>query len=427
MAHRSLLTCYGLALALLAFAISPSARSQEFRFEADLDPFVNLPGAYKLTPGSLAEMFPQGDMRANPYFEWLDQAKTRAIFKRHPAGNVEVDLTLMKGEVPVQEMIVDFKNGTFLGITISIFNRGDAGKLDKEDFDKQFMLVGRHLGEQLATKPRGRQGKIERGILTSGFTWISARGMAVLEYNPGVRSANKKIEFLRMRLCRRDAKGAYAAAMQDRVGASVRTSQLPSFVKKESNGNIYVSQIPMVDQGGKGYCVVASIQRLFEYYGVPCDMHQLAQITGADPNRGTSAFYTNKALTQIDHLFKMRYDCIGILGERGGLRELIDEEKGYVGEAVEGRDFKKAIQKYTDSGIPLLWCLNLNPASYPEDPPLSEQTRGGHMRLIIGYNDKTDHILFSDSWGAGHEVKSMAMNHAYSATTGLFMMKPVTN
>ena len=41
------------------------------------------------------------------------------------------------------------------------------------------------------------------------------------------------------------------------------------------------------------------------------------------------------------------------------------------------------------------------------------------MRLTIGYNDDEDTSIFSDSWGAGHEFKTMKTNHAYQATSGL--------
>ena len=65
---------------------------------------------------------------SNPYFQWLTKEKDRAIFKRQPATNLEVDLTILKGTVPVEELIVDFQDGKFLGVTISIFNRGDGGR-----------------------------------------------------------------------------------------------------------------------------------------------------------------------------------------------------------------------------------------------------------------------------------------------------------
>ena len=40
------------------------------------------------------------------------------------------------------------------------------------------------------------------------------------------------------------------------------------------------------------------------------------------------------------------------------------------------------------------------------------------MRMIIGYNDKTKAILFSDSWGAGHELKQMKMGMPTKRLTG---------
>jgi len=407
--------------------LASQAPAQQFQFKADLDPFIFLPGAYQLGPEKVEELFPRGSMSKNPNFQWLTSDHSRAIFKRRPAGNVETNLTLLKGTVPVQEMIVDFLGGKFLGATVSVFNRGDGGTMSKADFDKAFMSLGKHLGEQLQTRPRRREGNIKRGILTSGYIWISDRGMAVLEHNPEA-GAGGDIEFLRLRLCQRNAGGAYAAAMDDRNGATVRTPTLVANVKREANGNVFISHIPMVDQGGKGYCVVASVQRLFEYYGVPCDMHQLAQIAQSDPEAGTSTAKTNAELGAIDHLFKMRYECLVVNHEGRLVEPFMENDQMYIrnnAKSWDAKDFGKTVRKYVDAGIPLLWSLQVG--RFKEEPPLSEQTSGGHMRLIIGYNDQQGKLLFSDSWGAGHELKSMSEGDARSATTGLFLMKPVTN
>ncbi len=37
---------------------------------------------------------------------------------------------------------------------------------------------------------------------------------------------------------------------------------------------------------------------------------------------------------------------------------------------------------------------------------------------------KTNEVLFTDSWGAGHELKRMQLMDAYQATLGLFSMSP---
>lgn len=81
------------------------------------------------------------------------------------------------------------------------------------------------------------------------------------------------------------------------------------------------------------------------------------------------------------------------------------------------------LRKSIDAGIPLLWSLGLG--QFQEEPPLSEQTSGGHMRMIIGYNEKENKIVFSDSWGAGHEYKTINADDALKATQGLFSMKPI--
>lgn len=413
---------------ILCFLASSAFAQRNFTFEAKLDPFINLPGAYKLNPENLPEMFKKGQMTMNPYFQWLTTDKSRAIFKRKPASNVIVDISLLNGEVPIQEAIVDFKDGKFYGTTISIFNRGDGGHMSKEDFETAFIALGRHIGKQLDTRPRRRTGDIKRGVLTSGYTWFSARGMAVLEYNPGARSDPKqKIEFLRLRLSPRHKSGVYAAALDDRSGAKIRLLKLRENVKKESNGDVYIENVPMVDQGAKGYCVVASVQRLFEYMGVPCDMHQLAQISNSDPNRGTSISKTNSELGAIDHLFQMRYECLSIRSGKGLVEPLVEKGKMYIerdARAWDAKKFEKVIQKWTDTGLPLLWAMELG--RFPEEPAISQQASGGHMRLIVGYNFKEGKLYFSDSWGAGHERKSMSIEHARKATTGIFLMKPIT-
>ncbi len=410
---------FATAILIMVFAGGDSSQAQDIKIDARLDPFVTLPDSLELTPAKLEEMFPiEGDDK-KPYFKWLTENKTRAIFQRKPYSNVEVNLSLFDGKVEVVEAIVDFKKGKFLGTTISLFNRGDGGQISNAEFDERFKICGKEIGKQLAIRPFRREAKPKQGMLTTGWIWISEAGMAVLEHNP---EAPANVEFLRLRLCRRDAKGAYAAAMRSRAGATVRLSDLPQNVEEDDKGNVFVADIPMVDQGQKGYCVVASTQRLFEYYGIPCDQHQLAQIAESDPERGTSVGTINEELGKIDHLFKTRFEALAVGNMDGRLYELKDDR--YLGKVVEERDYHKLIHKYIDEGIPLLWSLGLG--KYEEEPAISPQASGGHMRMIIGYNDKTNRIIFSDSWGAGHEFKTMDADDSYKATHGLFLLQPTT-
>jgi hypothetical protein len=167
----------------------------------------------------------------------------------------------------------------------------------------------------------------------------------------------------------------------------------------------------MVDQGAKGYCVVASCQRLFEYYQIACDQHELAQLVGTTAQGGTSGRAMEEGLGRVDSRFKTRFKTLMSPMMSARERARLDE----------GRFFKM-IQDSVNEGIPLLWTLRLGLAE--EIPPLGGggQVSGGHMRLIIGYDEARRQVLFSDSWGAGHELKRMSLEGAFRSSDGLYKM-----
>lgn len=80
-----------------------------------------------------------------------------------------------------------------------------------------------------------------------------------------------------------------------------------------------------------------------------------------------------------------------------------------------------AIRPYITAGIPVLWSVQLG--IVPEPLRLS-QTRGGHLRLIIGFDEEKKTLIFSDSWGAAHTEKEMPLADAIAITTGRQVMQP---
>ena len=391
------------------------------KLSCPLDMLTEIPAVWSLTPDRLGAAFvvPKGvELGKNPFFQWMTTDRTRAVFLKHPYSNLEVDLTLSGGEIPVEEVVVDFLGGKLNGITFSLYNKGDSGEISKVDFQARFTLCGKKMSELLKVKPASRKANPAEGLLAEGWTWISNNGMATLEHNPEANQG--KVEFLRLKIAPRDAKGAMAAAFQSRSSA-VKLSDLPKFVTKAQNGDVFINGIPMVDQGPKGYCVVASAQRLFEYYGIPADQHQIAQVAGTDAKTGTSTLAMAEALGKIDYRFKTRFKILCMASGADQLVE-VDERKMTVGKPVGEDRFGKDIRRHIDGGIPLLWALRLG--IYPESPSIVRQAGGNHMRMVIGYNEKTGDVLFSDSWGAGHELKRMKLGDSYKATLGLFVMSP---
>jgi len=82
--------------------------------------------------------------------------------------------------------------------------------------------------------------------------------------------------------------------------------------------------------------------------------------------------------------------------------------------------FVNKIEEYIDQGLPVGWCLQLGMFKEGKLP----QMFGGHMRLIIGYNEKTKEIIYTDSWGAGHAKKRMPVADAFCMSNALLALPP---
>jgi len=406
-----------LGAALMVLAHVPASKAAENTMPCDLGPLTNIPTVWALTPDKLEQLYPspQGAAR-NPFFTWLTADHSRAVFMRHRFTNVTIDLTILDKTIPVEEATVDFVGGKLNGISFSIYNRGDSGTVDLAELQRRSAKCNEALRKSLGVVPSPRHADPAQGLLTEGWTWISAQGMACLEYNPELEHG--KPEYLRMRLAPRDARGAIAASMRERRGGST-LSELAGSVKRNPQGDMWIEGVPMVDQGPKGYCVVASAQRLFEYFGISCDEHQLAQMAGSKAQGGTNTGEMMKALQSIDGSFKTQFKPLMLLYTDHSLRDPRSQKR------ADEKEFQKLVLEYTSKGIPLLWGLDLG--KYPEEPPLKTQTGGGHMRLIIGCNPKTGQLIFTDSWGAGHEMKRMKLSDAFEETHGLFAMQPTTH
>ena len=68
--------------------------------------------------------------------------------------------------------------------------------------------------------------------------------------------------------------------------------------------------------------------------------------------------------------------------------------------------FIPKVKQFVDKGVPIVWMIP------------------GHIRLLIGYNETAGQIVYSDSWGAGHERKTMPLAEAFLMTQALILVRP---
>jgi len=381
----------------------------------DLDLLLNLSQLWTWTPETLESRYvglKETGQTKVPEFQWLSSAKDRARFSRKAFGDVDTRLTMFGKSIKVEEVLLEFVKGRAARVTISFYNRGDSGEVDAAEFDRTFKTVGRNLGQVLKVAPSNQSAVASSVVKTVSWQWKSPLGLALLEHNDfnsgGVQG---RPEFLRLKLAAPDQ----ADWSMGKLAVGVQRMALSKNITKTNTGDVYIAGVPMVDQGAKGYCVAASCQRLLEYMQIPCDQHQIAELVSADAQSGADIFVMQKSLGKIDGSFKVSF------------KPFINPEIYYMSNGkrrVSQRQFHLAVKEHVDKGVPLLWALELG--RFPEKPELPNegQVSGGHMRLVIGYNERTNEVLFTDSWGAGHELKRMAEDGAYEVTLGLYSMSP---
>lgn len=83
--------------------------------------------------------------------------------------------------------------------------------------------------------------------------------------------------------------------------------------------------------------------------------------------------------------------------------------------------FRAGVTSSVLRGFPLLWSVE---RLFPWDRN-DESPGEGHMRLIVGYNLQTDEILYSDSWGSGHEFKRARFAEAWRETDFMSCLQPL--
>ncbi len=323
-----------------------------------------------------------------------------------------------------------------LKLQISVYNRGDDGELEKKSFDDLLARTIEKLDSICGIKGKRRKtSKRDTGIKLDARIWQTENCTILLEAAANGTRKEYTAEFIRLSV------GPDEASIE-RGGAQDTTSRksLKENRREEEDGTVWIDGIPMVDQGDKGYCVPASVSRVFAYYGMDgVDQHALAALCKSSADDGTSLRSMEQALADISRGFHMRVSML----DKGGYGEFISSYNAMAkkmkrprtadssldpevlmaaraGKSSAVRKWMKPIIKNIDAGIPVLWSVQL---VFPEQG--LSQRGGGHMRMIIGYNEEEETIIYSDSWGAMHAKKKMPANQACAMTVQRYVLTPL--
>ena len=333
--------------------------------------------------------------------------------------------------------------GQLQSMTISVYNRGDAGPMP----DRQFKLL-REKAEAAVSKLAGEAVVPVRERMSMARQTVFSRIWTAQEVRWQLLwcESDRGPEYLTLKA---NPASEPVEKLRQSVKADVGRKNLPALVEKDSDGSLYLP-VPMIDQGAKGYCAAATMARVIRYYGSDIDQNQAAQIIGTDAQFGTSCREMLKKLEQEKTMLNVRTrmlyewqdfatindirkfisrynraarsarksairleDHIKVQGKQrildmNSLNKALDQDVCRQMRLAD-RDvvkFRKEVHEAIRRGLPVLWMIP------------------GHIRLIVGMDPKEDQIFYSDSWGQGHEKKKMPVQEAFIITHRIFVLEP---
>jgi hypothetical protein len=229
-----------------------------------------------------------------------------------------------------------------------------------------------------------------------------------------------------------EQKGEYTAlrilpaAVADAGGRSARISdaqlreRMKANVVRRENGDVVVGNIPMLDQGPKGFCVPATYARVLIYSGVPADLYLLALLGKTGIGGGTYGHSMENSARALAASYGRSITSVS-----------------------PALDLPK-LESYFERGIPLTWALfvdeeinqdltrrmkerpTTDPATWSKmlEPHkkaarnIRKNPRNGHVCLLIGCNRETGELATSDSWGPEFAERWITLEEARALSQG---------
>jgi hypothetical protein len=227
-----------------------------------------------------------------------------------------------------------------------------------------------------------------------------------------------------------------------------------SQVKIEENGDHYL-EVPMQKEKSPQDCVAASMRRIFAYYKTAprdrkwkkinktlalneksarglknifgsiagecrCEVKKIADVSVFDNFNNLKDFvkaYNRQAKKEK----KTRLNSFTVTSFEKLLQVLDEDILVTVRNQPEKiAAFKNRVRKEINAGKPVLWIVFTGVVK--EEPAVS--TVGGRARLITGYNDKSNEVIYSDSLGGEHAKKKISWEKAWAMTLTALAVYP---
>ena len=364
-------------------------------------------------------------------------------------------ITLCGHAVP--EVIFNFNKRKMQSVIISVYNRGDNGLINENEFNTLAAKVEKYIADlSQNSSPVNESRKFDKFHVVSQ-TYKGADSDFIIRRNRRGRHS----EYIQLLIY----PAGKAPKINESLQANINRKELSLNLILDKNGDSYID-VPMVNQGRKGYCAGATIERLMKYYGSNIDQQIIAQFAETDSYEGTDVRKLYNFLKSNDsklkvHVDKLMHDTTlenneniekfhilynsfakkkkrprinlkNFVSGKGRNRKidfpaLFGSYEYEVFKNARCRNekmvekFNKNVKEYLEKGIPLIW-VTYTFSNTAKGQPMGEISM--HMRIINGYNEKSNNIIYTDSWGKGHEKKRLSLNDAWARTLMLIAVSP---
>lgn len=281
----------------------------------------------------------------------------------------------------------------------------DVKRLIQADYD----ILKKNISEQLgkpSTQGFGEAGKAREFPLR----WNYQGTTFLLTERPG--------EYCVLRIL--PSSSADQGGKTSRISDSAMRERMKNNVVHRPNGDVIIENIPMVDQGPKGFCVPATYTRVLLYAGVPADLYLLALLGRTDVGGGTSTTAMENSARALATSYGRTITSVSPTLDLPKLETFF--EKGipltwamFVDEKLD-RDLSSRLRQRTESD-PDAWLKTLA-EKRKAARSIKKNLNNGHVCLLIGLNRKTEELATSDSWGPEFAERWITIEEARAISQG---------
>ena len=282
-----------------------------------------------------------------------------------------------------------------------------AAKIVRTAMDKDLGAISEALTKVLGEPKKERFGDGAGRMNMQRWDW---RGHSILLAD--AESGDKEPEYVGLQIV--------TTAFADAGGKAAKTSDVvirehaKSNIENRKSGDVVINDIPMVDQGPKGYCVPATAERAMRFMGMPADMYVLANAGGTGYGGGTSVDLLlqgvgrqirakSRSFDSWDGELKMR-DIARSIDKGIPIIWALYSTKGFNDTANKRTEVRKQVSDWAE------WKTKVTGESATNQLEMDKET--AHVVLIIGYNKDTNEIAFSDSWGERYKERWITITEA---------------